>query len=115
MNRVRWTGPLAGLTVVVLVMSLCAGCQGMKYGHIAQGAVGGALLGWIIGHQYHEDGNGALIGAGAGALVGLAVALDQLPPQPKEHLEEAAEDVHNGNALLSRGRLTPPAFREAGL
>ena len=115
MRNVRWRKLLASLIVTSLLVSLCGGCQGMKYGKIAGGAVGGALIGWIIGHQYHEPGNGALIGAGAGALVGLAAALDDLPPQPKENLEKAAKDVREGNALLSRGYLTPAAFGEAGL
>jgi hypothetical protein len=104
---------LVSLLIISLLIPL-GGCQGMRYGKIACGAVGGALLGWIIGHQYNEDGNGALIGAGTGALVGLAAALDDLPPQQKEHLDKAAKDVHNGDMLLSHGRLTPEAYRQAG-
>jgi hypothetical protein len=115
MRNVCWRKLPASLIVTSLLVSLCAGCHGMKYSKIAGGAVGGALIGWIIGHQYDEPGDGALIGAGAGALVGLASALDDLPPQPKENLEKAAKDVREGNPLLSRGRLSPSTFSEAGL
>lgn len=114
MRNVRWRKLLASLIVTSLLVSLCGGCQGMKYSKITGGAVGGALIGWIIGHQYDEDGNGALIGAGAGALVGLAAALDDLPPEPKEKLEKAAKEVYRGDALVSHGGLPPEAFAEAG-
>lgn len=115
MRNVCWRKSLAGLITVVLLISLCAGCEGMKYHDIFGGAVGGALIGWIIGHQYDEDGNGALIGAGVGALGGLVKALDELPPEHKEHLEKAADNIRNGNTLLSRGIVSPSTFTEAGL
>jgi hypothetical protein len=112
MRKSYWRKSLAGLVVVSLLMSLCAGCEGMKYHEILGAAAGGALVGWIIGHQYHEDGNGALIGAGAGAAFDFLKQLDNLP---KHRVEEAAGDVRNGNALLSRGMLSPTAFSDAGL
>ena len=115
MRNVRWRRLLASLIVTSLLVSLCGGCQGMKDSKIAGGAVGGALIGWIIGHQYDEPGDGALIGAGAGALVGLASALDDLPPQQTEKLEKSAQDVRDGNVLLSRSRLSSSALTEAGL
>ncbi len=115
MRNGSWRKPLVGLITLVLTLSFGAGCQGMKYSDIYGGAIVGSVVGWIIGHQYEEPGNGALIGAGVGALGGLVRAIDELPPEHKEKLEKAADDVHNGSALLSHGRLSPAAFAEAGL
>jgi hypothetical protein len=112
MRKSRWKKSLVGLVIVSFLISLGTGCEGMKYHEIYASAAGGALLGWIIGHQYHEDGNGALIGAGLGAAGDFLMQLDKLP---KHHVEEAADDVRNGNTLLSRGRLSPSALSEAGL
>jgi hypothetical protein len=115
MKKACWKELLAGLIVASLVVSLCGCREGMKYHDIFGGAIAGGLIGWIIGHQYDQDGNGALIGAGVGALGGLAKALDELPPEHKEKLEKAANDVRNGNMLLSRGAVAPSVLSEAGL
>lgn len=55
------------VVIGVLAGSLCGGCGDMKWHPIYTAALGGALVGAIVGHQYHEAGYGALIGAGIGA------------------------------------------------
>jgi hypothetical protein len=111
MRNGSWTKSLAGLVVVSLLISLCAGCEGMKYHEIYMTAAGGAVVGWIVGHQYDEDGWGAAAGAAAFGFGDFLKQLDNLPQKP---LEEAAKDVSEGNSLLSRGVLSPSALTQAG-
>jgi len=112
MRKSCWRKSLAVLVVASLLISLCTGCEGMKYHEIVASAAGGALVGWIIGHQYHEDGNGAAIGAGAAAAFDFLKQLDDLP---KHKVEEAADQVSNGHSLMSRGIVSPSTFSQAGL
>jgi hypothetical protein len=99
------------LIIMSLLVSLLSGCEGMKYHEICMSAAGGALLGWIVGHQYDEDGAGAAIGAGIFASGDFLKQLDELP---KHRLEEAADDVRNGDALLSRRSEPRSILTEAG-
>src|SRR5215211_5797477 len=64
------------LTLSILVMALCAGCESSGP-NTRQGAVGGAvaggLIGGIVGHQSGETAAGAAIGAAAGGATGAAL------------------------------------------
>ncbi len=63
-----------GLAVAVLSLAM-TGCQSAStadQGALFGGATG-AVLGGIVGHQFHNTGAGAVIGAGAGALTGAVV------------------------------------------
>ena len=61
--------------VVVILTLLVSGCQSASNadnGALFGGATG-AVLGGIVGHQFHNTAAGAVIGAGAGALTGAVV------------------------------------------
>jgi uncharacterized protein YcfJ len=60
---------------LVLLALLASGCQSAStadQGALFGGATG-AVLGGIVGHQFHNTAAGAVIGAGAGALTGAVV------------------------------------------
>jgi hypothetical protein len=62
----------AAIVLVALVPVLCGGCSGLRLSPIYSSALGGALLGGIIGYQSGEAGEGAALGAaicGVGALL----------------------------------------------
>src|SRR5258708_4185707 len=69
-------GGLVGwLPLLALSLLATAGCQSAStadQGALFGGATG-AVLGGIVGHQFHNTGAGAVIGAGAGALTGAVV------------------------------------------
>src|SRR5438105_11981661 len=69
MTRIVICSPL------ILLAVLASGCQSAStadQGALFGGATG-AVLGGIVGHQFHNTGAGAVIGAGAGALTGAVV------------------------------------------
>ena len=64
------------IVVLVVSMLLVSGCnEGLKWSDVYGAALGGALIGGIVGYQSHEEGEGAAIGA---ALCGVGELLDQL-------------------------------------
>jgi len=93
---------LAVIVLVTVTVSLCGGCQDLKYHHIYMTALAGAAIGAIVGHQSDECGAGAAVGAGVFAAGELLHQIDDLPKQKK--LEKAADEVARGNDLFD---LTP--------
>lgn len=71
------------LLFVMSALIFCGGCgEGLKGSDIYEEAVKGAIVGWIVGHQSNEDGEGAAVGA---VLFGVGELLEQL--------DEINEDV----------------------
>ena len=92
------------LAILSLAIFLCSGCSGLKYHPIWKHALGGAVVGLIIGHQSDEDGAGAALGA---AVFAGGETLRQLDQQSKKDLEEAAEAVAQ-EASASTARPSEP-------
>ena len=70
MTRIKAMAPMLVATAL-----LAAGCQSTStadQGALFGGATG-AVLGGVVGHQFHNTAAGALLGAGAGALTGAVV------------------------------------------
>ncbi len=103
----------------LVIVSLCAfllsssGCQEPAtpqetlelypiYGH----AIGGAIVGWIIGHQSDEDEAGAALGAGILAMGELFRQMDNINryhSYTPEDIEQAAETIReNGEPITVR-------------
>lgn len=84
-----------------LVLSVCGGCASLQWHPIYEAALGGALIGWIIGHQSNEDGEGAAVGA---AIAVTGCLLRQIDDASKE--EKVVVEVTN-----SDGSLTPVVLK----
>lgn len=85
-----------------LVLSVCGGCASLQWHPIYNAALGGALIGWIIGHQSNEDGEGAAIGA---AIAATGCLLEQIDKSSKE--EKVVVEVTNEN-----GSITPVVLKK---
>jgi hypothetical protein len=81
MKRILKKGPTAATLIGLLVLGLCGGCGEMEMHPIYKAALGGALIGAIIGHDSGEEGEGALLGA---AILATGCLLEQLDEMPKE-------------------------------
>jgi len=90
------------ITLVSVSISLCGGCQDLKYHRIYMSAIAGAAIGAIVGHQSDECGAGAAVGAGVFAAGELLHQIDDLPKQKK--LEKAADEVARGESLFDLTR-----------
>jgi len=75
-----------------LVLSVCGGCASLQWHPIYSAALGGALVGWIIGHQSNEDGEGAAIGAAIAATGCLLKQIDDASKEEKVVVEVTNED-----------------------
>ena len=108
------------ILIVSLLLSLC-GCCGENHNNggnrlelssIYGAALGGALIGGIIGHQSDETGEGVAIGA---AVLGVGEFLRQADnlarKEHREHEGESAEpvviEIHNSN-----GSVTPVKIKK---
>ena len=85
-----------------LVLSLCGGCASLQWHPIYNAALGGALVGWIIGHQSNEDGEGAALGA---AIAATGCLLEQIDKSSKE--EKVVVEVTNAD-----GSITPVVLKK---
>jgi len=94
--------PLVSMVVVLMCMSLCSGCSGLKYHRIFMSGVAGAVIGGIVGHQSDEDAAGVAVGAALFATGDLLFQIDDL--NEKKKVEEAAEEVARGDSLLDHMR-----------
>jgi hypothetical protein len=79
-----------------LVLSLCGGCASLQWHPIYNAALGGALIGWIIGHQSNEDGEGAALGA---AIAATGCLLEQIDKSSKE--EKVVVEVTNADSSIT--------------
>ncbi|MFC1781348.1 hypothetical protein ACFLZ8_03700 [Planctomycetota bacterium] len=131
----KTTHKITSILVLVVMTALifCTGCgEGLKASSIYEEAVKGAIVGWIVGHQSNEDGEGAAIGA---ALFGVGELLSQLDRmdsndddddqdsndqweydrsssryRPQDNVEQVyIIQVHNSN-----GSITPIELRKQG-
>ena len=94
--------PIAVTLIGSLVVSLCGGCASLQWHPIYEAALGGALIGWIIGHQSNEDGEGAAVGA---AIAVTGCILKQIDDASKE--EKVVVEVTN-----SDGSITPVVLKK---
>ena len=111
------------LLVVSLVLGLCGCCSecqsdgdnGLKLSPIYGAALGGALIGGIIGYQSDETGEGVAIGA---AILGVGELLrqtDELARKERKHEDkdecekQVVIEIHNSN-----GSVTPVELKKEG-
>jgi len=94
------------VTVLIgsLLLGLCGGCEGFQWHPFYTAALGGALVGAIIGHQSNEDGEGAVLGAAIGATGCLLQQLDKASKQEKVIVEVTNEDGSITPVLLKKKR-----------
>jgi len=79
-----------------LMLSLCGGCASLQWHPIYNAALGGALVGLIIGHQSNEDGEGAALGA---AIAATGCLLEQIDKSSKE--EKVVVEVTNADSSIT--------------
>lgn len=85
--------------VAVAIVGTLAGCTALSDNQkLAAGALGGAVLGGVIGHQVHDD-NGRYVGAVLGALAGGAIT--NYMNQQQQVLESSPE-LSNAGIDVSR-------------
>lgn len=111
------------LLVVSLILGLCGCCSenqsdgdnGLKLSPIYGAALGGALIGGIIGYQSDETGEGVAVGA---VILGVGEFLrqvDELACKEREHEDEdeceeqVVIEIHNSN-----GSITPVKLKKDG-
>lgn len=111
MRPAKWTSAVVAVTLV-FITALSGGCAGMKGSEIYGKAIGGALIGGIIGYQSDEAEAGALMGAaifGVGEFLHQADKLDkkEVKKSTNECEEKIFVDVHNSN-----GSVTPVQLKK---
>jgi hypothetical protein len=115
--------PVTIVLIVSLVLGLC-GCCSEKQSHSDNGlrlcpiygaAIGGAIIGGIIGHQSDETGEGAAIGAVVLGVGELLRQTDELAHKEKRNKnrdeceQQVVVEIHNSN-----GSVTPVKLRKDG-
>jgi len=108
------------ILIVSLVLSLCGCCsenrsnsgEGLRLSSIYGAALGGALIGGIIGYQSDETGEGAALGAavlGVGELLRQTDELARKEKKNKEPYNECDEtviiEIHNSNGSITPVKL----------
>jgi hypothetical protein len=103
-------------TIVSLALSLCGCCSencneakdSLELSKIYQAALGGALIGGIIGYQSDETGEGVAVGATLFSVGELLRQTDELARKEKEHREHEDEcdeqviiEIHNSNGSIT--------------
>ena len=111
--------------IVSLVLGLC-GCgsenqnrksNGLKLSPIYGAALGGAIIGGIIGHQSHETGEGVAIGA---AVLGVGELLRQTDKlSEKEQKRESERKAKDAEQVVieiqnDNGSVTPVKLKKKG-
>jgi len=101
--------PLVSMVVVLMCMSLCSGCSGLKYHRIFMSGVAGAVIGGIVGHQSDEDEAGVAVGAALFATGDLLFQIDQLDEEKKatmvNNLMVALVSETQAQPIINRGTL----------
>ncbi|MFC1635785.1 hypothetical protein ACFL5Z_13180 [Planctomycetota bacterium] len=116
---------VAFFLVASSVLSLCGGCcsdgsdcrficLNVPLDRISCAAIGGAIVGGIIGYQSDETGEGIAVGA---AICGVGQLLEEIDKESEKreekHKEERAEqvivEIHNSN-----GSITPVKLKKKG-
>ena len=76
------------LLIIGLLILAAPGCNSsdttIDLEHIAQSALAGAALGYVIGHQSNEDGEGVAVGASVFALAALLGEIDRVEEAKKD-------------------------------
>ncbi len=113
------------VVLIVILLAALSGCneehrsdngKPIRLSHIYQSAIGGAIIGGIVGHQSDEGAEGAAVGAaifGVGALLGEIDRVNKDDDDEDEDDEEDEEEVvfqiRNDN-----GSETPVVFKKKG-
>ena len=106
------------IVAVVVSLLLLSGCnEELRMSDIYGAALGGALVGGIVGYQSHEEGEGAAIGAAICGVGELLSQLDNLDDKEKECHDDDSDgrteiyviQVHNSN-----GSITPIEIEKKG-
>jgi hypothetical protein len=94
--------PVVTVLISSLVVSLCGGCASLQWHPIYSAALGGALVGLIIGHQSNEDGEGAALGAAIAATGCLLKQIDDMAKEEKVVVEVTNDDGSLTPVVLKR-------------
>ncbi len=107
--------PVMIVLIGSLLPVLCGGCGELLMSPIYSSALGGALIGGIIGYQSGEPGEGALVGAAICGIGELFKQTDKLAREEKkqkdkdEDVEKVVVEIHNSN-----GSVTPVELKKKG-
>ena len=113
--------------IVSLVLGLC-GCgsenqnrksNGLKLSPIYGAALGGAIIGGIIGHQSHETGEGVAIGAAVLGVGELLRQTDKLSEKERERERENERKAKDAEQVVieiqnDNGSVTPVKLKKKG-
>ena len=105
------------LVVVVGVgFAFVAGCESKAQTGAGVGALGGAGLGAIIGHQSGNAGVGALIGGAAGAAGGYLIGNEGDKKDTQRQMQSVRDEANTMvvNITNSNGSITPVILRRSG-
>jgi len=111
------------ILIVSLLLNLCGCCSenqsngdnGLKLSPIYGAALGGALIGGIIGYQSDETGEGVAVGAAVLGVGEFLRQVDELARKEREHEDEdeceepVVIEIHNSN-----GSITPVKLKKEG-
>jgi hypothetical protein len=123
MKTSPYKAPVVILLAVSLVLGLCGCCSenqndcenGLKITPIYAAAIGGGIIGGIVGHQSDETKEGVAVGAVLFSVGQLLSQIDDMAHEEKEHEEEnecakpVVIEIHNSN-----GSITPVKLKRDG-
>jgi hypothetical protein len=123
MKTSSYKAPVVILLVVSLVLGLCGCCSenqsdcenSLKITPIYAAAIGGGIIGAIVGHQSDETKEGVAVGAVLFSVGQLLSQLDDMAEQEKEHEDDdecnepVVIEIHNSN-----GSITPVKLKKDG-
>ena len=119
-RRIRKKPVMIVLTVSLVLSACCSSDSGgnsgrLKLSPIYGSALGGALLGIIIGSGSDEEGEGAAIGA---AIFGVGALLEQTDKMSDKHREKKYEHEEEQEVVVQipndNGSLTPVVLEKKG-
>jgi len=115
--------PVVTLLIVSLVLGICGCCSenqrdcknDLKLTPIYAAAIGGGIIGGIVGHQSDETKEGVAVGAVLLGVGQLLSQIDKMTHEEKEHedddecYEPVVIEIHNSN-----GSITPVKLKKDG-
>ena len=85
----------AMITICLMALLTLAGCAGSQMNYAQQGALGGAGLGALAGQAIGQNTEATLIGAGVGLMLGYIVG-NEMDKNDRQNLNQTYESVPTG-------------------